>query len=414
MQYLIATSIYAAIPPIALAGVILRKNTRRTIAAHAVISTAIHGAVLGIGLAVLYTVLLHGRTPVGQYIIAAYGGIAVISVLRILNWSMWRILDRLLVDPTAARPRRRVALSAALRALLLLMIGVPYITSLLLVFRVKTSHEGTPATILQAHYESISFTTADGVRIAGWWIPAARSHETDGHGPKAPGSQTVLFCPGLGADQASQLFLVRGLVPNGYNVLSFDFRATGQSGGQFSTFGDIERLDVLAAVRWLRLNHSAQSKRIFGLGESTGAAALLSAAADPGADGQAISALAVYNPLGDLSSAIQSQCTQRAGPGMGLLAARVALPIAGLQLGASLSAFSPMQAAEQIWPRPLLVIAGQDDAMISFAQSMGVYDHAQPLKYSLWLPGADRQKTMENAGAAMDVRIFFAEAQTIL
>jgi fermentation-respiration switch protein FrsA (DUF1100 family) len=427
MQYLIATSMYAAIPPVALAGVILRRDTRRTLAAHAVISTVIHGAALGLGLAVLYAVLLGGRMPISQFLIAAYGGIAVVSVLRLVNWSLWRVLDRLLVSPSAATPfapvvvrgrlampRRGAAMAAVLRAALLLAIGIPFVTSLLLVFRVKTVHEGTPASILQAHYETVSFATADGVRLSGWWIPAMRSHLTDGHGPKLPGSQTIIFCHGFDADQASQLFLVRDLVPNGYNVLSFDFRATGQSGGQFTAFGALERLDVLAAVRWLRLNHPEQAMRIFGLGESTGAAALLSAAADPGADGQAIGAVAVYNPYGDLSHTIQTQCTMRAGAGLGMLAARVALPIAGWQLGAGLAGFSPMRAAEQIWPRPLLVIAGTSDAVIDFAQSQAVYDHAQPPKYSVWIPKADRQKTLNDAGAALDVRIFFAEARTIL
>jgi fermentation-respiration switch protein FrsA (DUF1100 family) len=427
MQYLIVTSIYAAIPPVALAGVILRRSTRRTIAAHAVFSTVIHGGALGLGLAVLYAVLLRGRMPISQFLIAAYGGIAVVSVLRLLNWSLWRVLDRLLVGPPTmtpfapvvirgrlAMPRRAAAMAAVLRAALLLAIGIPYVTSLLLVFRIKTVHEGTPATILQAHYETVSFTTADGIRLSGWWIPAMRSHLTDGHGPKSPGTQTVIFCHGFDADQASQLFLVRDLVPNGYNVLSFDFRATGHSGGQFTTFGDLERLDVLAAVRWLRLNHPEQAVRIFGLGESTGAAALLSAAADPGPDGQAISAVAAYNPFGDLATIIQTQCTLRAGAALGTLAARVVLPMAGWQLGTNLAGFSPMRAAELIWPRPLLVIAGTGDTVLDFAQSQAVYDHAQPPKYSVWVPKADRQKTLDDAGASLDVRIFFAEARTIL
>ncbi|HEX4124833.1 MAG TPA: alpha/beta fold hydrolase [Tepidisphaeraceae bacterium] len=416
MHYLIATWLYAAIAPAALAGLLLRRRSARSLAAHAVISTVIHGAAAGLAVAVLYAVLLHGRVGVGQYLVAAYGGIAVMSVLRLLNWGLWRGLERLLVRPAPAGtvgPRRGVALAALLRAVLLLAIGIPYVVSLLLVYRVKSVHEGTPATILQAHYEPVTFTSADGIRLSGWWIPAMRSHLTDGHGPANPGRQTVIFCPGIGADQASQLFLVRDLVPNGYNVLSFDFRGTGQSGGQFSTFGDLERLDVLAAVHWLRQTHPRQSTRIFGLGESTGAAALLAAAADPGPDGQDIDALAVYNPYANLRSEIQSQCTLRGGWGLGFLVAQAALPLAGWQLGTNLADFSPTRAAEQIWPRPLLVIGGTADGVIDFEQSEKVFGNAQPPKYSAWLP-KDRQETMHDPNASLDVRIFFAEARTIL
>ena len=87
----------------------------------------------------------------------------------------------------------------------------------------------------------------------------------------------------------------------GYNALAFDFRAAGQSGGHFTTFGDLERRDVLAAVRWLHQFHPRQSRRIVGVGVGTGAAALIAAAVDPGPDGQSIQAIAVYDTYDDLT-----------------------------------------------------------------------------------------------------------------
>ena len=45
----------------------------------------------------LYAVLLHGRVAMSQFLIAAYAGIAMVSVLRLLNWSLLHMIERLLV-----------------------------------------------------------------------------------------------------------------------------------------------------------------------------------------------------------------------------------------------------------------------------------------------------------------------------
>src|SRR4029078_1443198 len=98
-----------------------------------------------------------------------------------------------------------------------------------------------------------------------WWIPGA-SGET---------GRTILLCHGHSANKATQLSLVRKLVPIGYNVLAIDFRGHGESAGQLTSFGDLERRDVLGAVRWLRATHPEATHKIFGLGASMGAAALI-------------------------------------------------------------------------------------------------------------------------------------------
>jgi len=124
--------------------------------------------------------------------------------------------------------------------------------------------------------------------IVGWWIPSMHGETT----------QTVLLCPGLTSSKATELFMVRRLVDANYNVLAIDFRAHGQSGGQLISFGDLERRDVLSAVRWIHANHPKASQRLLGLGANTGAAALIAAAADP-RDGQQIDAIAIYGATTD-------------------------------------------------------------------------------------------------------------------
>ena len=56
--------------------------------------------------------------------------------------------------------------------------------------------------------------------------------------------RTVIVCHGLASNKSNHLLLARELVPHGYNVLIFDFRAHGESDGQLTSLGDLERRDV--------------------------------------------------------------------------------------------------------------------------------------------------------------------------
>lgn len=67
--------------------------------------------------------------------------------------------------------------------------------------------------------------------------------------------------------------LYNHLVDLGYNVLSFDLRNTGQSGGHLSGFGYAEWADVIAAIRYARRHAATTNVLLYGIG--TGASAAL-------------------------------------------------------------------------------------------------------------------------------------------
>jgi hypothetical protein len=70
----------------------------------------------------------------------------------------------------------------------------------------------------------------------------------------------------------------------GYDVLLFDFRGHGRSGGVFASLGYFEMRDVAAAVEYLRRERGAESVLLYGF--SMGAvAAVLAAARDGGVAG---------------------------------------------------------------------------------------------------------------------------------
>jgi len=84
-------------------------------------------------------------------------------------------------------------------------------------------------------YEKVSFTTSDGVQIAGWWIP----------GKKANG--TVIVGHGYPFDKGNILPHVKFLHPD-YHLLLYDHRYFGESEGFITTVGVKEVHDVQAAV----------------------------------------------------------------------------------------------------------------------------------------------------------------------
>lgn len=87
-------------------------------------------------------------------------------------------------------------------------------------------------------FEAVNFTAADGVRLAGWFIPNKRS------------KKAVIICHGYPADKGN-IYGMTYFLAKDFNLLLFDFRAMGESGGFFSTGGAKETRDVDAAIAFL-------------------------------------------------------------------------------------------------------------------------------------------------------------------
>lgn len=115
------------------------------------------------------------------------------------------------------------------------------------------------------NYEELSFTTQDGITLRGWWIPAAK--KTD---------KAIILLHGYPADKGN-IFPNMRFLQQEYNLLLFDFRYFGQSGGHYTTIGKDEVLDVLAAVQVLK---EKQMRKIGVWGFSMGAAVALMSAAE--------------------------------------------------------------------------------------------------------------------------------------
>ncbi|MBU2573307.1 MAG: hypothetical protein KKH28_04440 [Elusimicrobia bacterium] len=106
--------------------------------------------------------------------------------------------------------------------------------------------------------ENVRLLASDGVELDGWFIPNKKS------------GKAVIICHGYPMDKGNVLGFTEFLAKD-FNLLLFDFRAMGKSGGFFSTGGWRETKDVTAAVEFLKAKGFA---RMGAFGFSMGAAAL--------------------------------------------------------------------------------------------------------------------------------------------
>jgi fermentation-respiration switch protein FrsA (DUF1100 family) len=186
-------------------------------------------------------------------------------------------------------------------------------------------------------YREVTFTASDGVTLRGWYLPS-----TNG--------AAVIVGHGIGAYRA--LGPAEVLARHGYGVLTFDWRAHGESGGDLCTFGYHEVRDVAGALAWLQEQPDVDPGRIGMLGESMGAVTAIRAAAQM----PELRVIVADSPYPDLEEAIRNVWRGTGLPAFPFVPLQIAL--GEWQTGLELDAMQPLEDVAAIQPRPLLILAG--------------------------------------------------------
>ncbi len=155
--------------------------------------------------------------------------------------------------------------------------------------------------------------------------------------------------------------LIKSLLNQGYNVLTFDFRNCGESEGNLTTVGIHEKDDLLGAIRYAK---TLGSKQIVLMGFSMGAAVSIVA----GAQSKDVNAVIADSPFSDMEEYLDKS-----------LSAWSKLPsfpfnqttFASMKilLGVNPKEFSPRDVVANIAPRPLFLIHSKDDTYIPVENS---------------------------------------------
>ncbi|MGO0063063.1 alpha/beta hydrolase [Brevibacillus fluminis] len=255
-------------------------------------------------------------------------------------------------------------------------------------------------------FENVLFKSRDHeTLLSGWYFSAEEN------GWKANGMSLVMahgYSQNRQEPHLPALALASRLVAAGFHVLMFDFRNAGKSGGNITTVGYHEKLDLLGAVDFAA-GRSADGP-IGLIGFSMGAATALLAAAED----ERIRAIVADSPFYSLREYLMENMPRWTNlphiPFTWLI-----LRIIPLMLKVDINRINPWQAIERIMPRPILFIHGTADETIPHENSQRLLAKADDARAQLWLvPKAGHVKSFATEPEQYGNRIisFFLEQTT--
>lgn len=224
---------------------------------------------------------------------------------------------------------------------------------------------------------------ADGVRLAGWYIPAA-----SGLGPTG---STVIVVPGW-KDGKSDTLKYGPAFHDDYNLVVMDVRNVGQSDRAPTTMGLDERLDVRAMIDWLTSTKGATSIAL--VGDSQGAATSLAEAVDdPRVDALILDSMHASWVVAT-GNGMEVDFDQPSLPGSWAIALGVSL-----RVGEDVTAIDPVRMITRLGDRPVLLIHGTADQVDPPAQSVehnlrAAMEAGVPVELH-YCPGAPHGKTID-------------------
>ena len=231
-------------------------------------------------------------------------------------------------------------------------------------------------------YENVYFKTEDKVQLKGWFIPS-----------EAYSNKTIVLMHGWGMNRADILKNTYFLHDLGFNLLYFDFRALGESGGKTSSIGSLELKDVAAAVRFLKETRPQFCEKIGLYGLSMGGmVAICEAARNP--EIACVVAEASYYSFRRVVS--RWAWVHHRVPYFPLIP--IILHYIHKYLGVNPERYSPKYNIPRISPRPVFIIHGRYDNLVPAAQAKLLFKKAGEPK-EIWLvPGAKHNKCAEVGG----------------
>lgn len=235
---------------------------------------------------------------------------------------------------------------------------------------------------LGLNYEDVTFTTTDGIKIAGWLLP--------GQIEKA---KTIILLHGYPTDKGDILPALSFLNKK-YNLFLFDFRYLGKSEGKYTTAGAKEVEDLLAAMKFLK---SRGINEVGAWGFSMGGAVALMTA--------------------DKASGIKAIVSESSYASLDLMALELyripilKYPLAHLTglwtkifLGIDLKKISPAESAKNL-KIPVLIVHSKNDEVIPFKNTLLIQEALQDNpKAEFWFeenlvhgqPGGKYQERIED------------------
>ena len=223
-------------------------------------------------------------------------------------------------------------------------------------------------------YEDIRFQSADGTRLAGWFVPAIG---------KAVG--TVIHFHGNARNMGSHYPQVSWLPAKGFNLFTFDYRGYGKSQGVPSRKGVYE--DSVAAVEYIKTRADIDQGKLILFGQSLGGANAVCVAGKNKFDG--VVGIAIDSVFSSYKSIAMDHVTWLK-------------PVAFFVIGNRLS---PKRSIDNIAPTPLLIIHGTDDKTVPYKHAKRLFKKANEPKILWTIPSGQHIDALDQHKAEMEPRL---------
>jgi alpha-beta hydrolase superfamily lysophospholipase len=252
----------------------------------------------------------------------------------------------------------------------------------------RADYVRTPPPAISRHPErtgiqglaEVSFSSADGQRVAGWYAPSRNR-------------AAIVLVHGTGAERSSLLFETGFLSQAGFGALAIDLPGQGASEGR-TRWGVPERHAIAAAVDWLRARGEVDPERIGGFGFSMGAYVLTQAAVlEP-----RLRAVALVSSPNDV---VEQNWLATAKWG---LLTQVPCYLALRTYGQSLD-MPPKNVIGSIAPRPVLIVGGDLDTLVPAFMARQLFSAAGSPKEMWLVPGAHHADFAQVAGPGYRNRV---------
>lgn len=188
-----------------------------------------------------------------------------------------------------------------------------------------------------------------------------------------PRRGTVIYLHGSADNRTSGLFVAQRFTPRGYDVVVYDSRAHGESGGEACTYGYYEKQDLRRVI------DAAGPGPVAVIGVSLGGAVALQAAA---VDDRITTVVAVST-----FSDLRTVATERAPSFASASEIEEAFRIAERTASFRVDDVSPVASARTI-AVPVLLVHGQDDGETPAAHSQRIFAALRGPKRLILVPGA--------------------------
>jgi len=252
----------------------------------------------------------------------------------------------------------RVLTRAGLLSVVVIFIALNFTTYRLAYSYLHPSRVSATGETLRSNgmdFETISLTTEDGIKLRAFYTPSKNG-------------AVILVAHGHGGTIAEDMYLL--FARHGYGVLAWDFRAHGESSGDFTSIGYYEVLDMKAALDFALVQPGVT--HVGAWGGSMGATTAIRAAARY----PQIEAVVADSSFDTLE---------------GVFHVRVPYPVlrpfiqfySEMETGLRLDDVRPVDEIGKISPRPVFIIQGLRDYSIPPRSAQRLFEAAGKPKY-IW------------------------------